>query len=201
MSTDAVGPHGASRRRPPATAVVVVLALSCGVRAPELDPKEHVRGERQRVVQEPLERLWPAVLRALPDEGLQVARADQARGAIATHAVRYTGRDVQKRLAEIGDLARARAAGLQRVSELEVTYYLLLASAGDAGTTLRIRSTIQAIDRSEPIFLGPGIFQVLPHHVDVPSRGIVEHELLHRLVANLFTAEEMLFLLGEPGID
>jgi len=192
-----------SGARPPcATAAVAVLLLSCGgMHAPELDPKEHVRGERQRLVHEPFDRLWPAVLRALPDEGLRVARADQPRGAIATHAVRYTGRDVQRRLAEIGDLSRARAAGLQRVSEIEVTYYVLLAAAGDAGTTLRIRSTIEAIDRSESVFLGPGIFQVLPHHVDVPSRGIVEHELMRRLAANLFTAEEMLFLLGEPGID
>ena len=184
-----------------AVALLVLALLGCGVRAPGLDPSEHVAGERQRVVQEPIERLWPLLLKALPDEGLRVIHADQKRGAIATSPVRITGREVQKRLAEIGDLSRARQAGLERVSELEVRYFLLLASAGGAGTRLRIRSSIDAVDRSDPSFLGPGLFQIVPRHVEVPSRGVVEGELMRRLAANLFTAEEMLFFLGEPGID
>jgi hypothetical protein len=171
------------------------------VRAPELDPKEHVRGERIRIVQEPFDRLWPAVLEALPAEGVRVAHADRARGAIATRAVRYTGPDVHRQLADIADLSRARREGLTRVSELAVTYYLLLAPAGDAGTRLNVRSSIDAIDRSETFFFGPGLFEILPRHFEVPSRGVAERELLRRLVANLFTTEEMLFLLGEPGID
>src|SRR5205814_233815 len=78
---------------------------------------------------------------------------------------------------------------------------LLLAPAGEAGTSLKIRCAIDAIDRSEAIFLGPGVFQVAPRHIDVPSRGVVEHDLMRRLAANLFTAEEMLFMLGELGVD
>src|SRR5437867_11673468 len=119
------------------------------MQGPMLDPQEHVRGEHQRLLREPVAQLWPALLRALSDEGLRVARADRTRGTIATGPVRYGERDVLRRLAEIGDLARARQAGLRRVSELNVTYYLLVASAGDTGTSLRIRSTIQATDRSE----------------------------------------------------
>jgi len=42
---------------------------------------------------------------------------------------------------------------------------------------------------------------VVPRHIDVPSRGVVEHDLMRRLAANLFTAEEMLFMLGELGVD
>jgi len=186
-----------------ALACITLAALAgCGGlrRAPELDPKEHVRGERQRVVQIPFEELWPALLGALPDEGLRVAHADRGRGAIATKPVRMSGRDVPKRLAEIGDLSRARQAGLERVSELEVTYYLLIAGAGEAQTSVRIRSTIDAIDR-EFVSLGPGLFNIVPHRVEVPSRGVVEHDLLRRLVGNIFTTEETLFLLGEPGID
>ena len=180
----------------------VVLLAGCGGlrRAPELDPTEHVRGERQRVVQVPLDQLWPAVLGALPDEGVGIARADRARGAIATRPIRVIGQDANRRLAEIADLSRARQAGLERASELEVTYYLLLASAGEAGTNLRIRSSIDAIDRGISLF-GPGLFDIVPRRVEVPSRGVVELDLLRRLVANLFTTEEMLFLLGEPGID
>jgi hypothetical protein len=181
---------------------VAFILLGCArMQGPMLDPQEHVRGEHQRLLGEPVAQLWPALLRALSDEGLRVARADQARGAIATRPVRYDERDVAKRLAEIGDLARAREAGLRRVSDLNVTYYLLLTPVGDAGTSLRIRSTIQATDRSETMLLGPGLFQVIPRTVEVPSRGVAERELMRHLGASLFTAEEMLFLLGEPGVD
>jgi hypothetical protein len=180
--------------------VLALLVAACGVSGPVLDPDEHVAGERQRLLQEPVDRLWPAILGALPAEGLRIAHQDRARGAIATAPVRITG-DAQRKLAEIGDLGRARQAGLERVSELEIRYVLLLAPAGDAATRIRVRSTIDAIDRNTPAFLGGGLFQIVPRHVEVPSRGIVERDLLRRLAANFFTAEEMLFFLGEPGID
>jgi hypothetical protein len=188
------------RRALPSLALAAVLGCG-GLRGPELDPTEHVRGEHQRILQEPMDLLWPALLQALPGEGLAVAHADRRRGAIATGPMRLSGRDATRRLAEIGDLARARSAGLERVSELRVRYYLLLSAHGDAGTTVRIRSAIEAIDRGDAAFLAPGIFQVLPRHVEVPSRGVVERDLMRRLVAGLFSAEETLLLLGEPGVD
>jgi hypothetical protein len=181
-------------------AIGIVLLASCGVHGPELDPKEHVRGERQRLVQLPFDQLWPAVLGALPDEGLDVAHADHAHGTIATRTVRLSGGEVPKRLAEIGDLSHAHRAGLERVSELEVTYFLLLAGAGTAATNVRIRSSIEAVDR-ELVFFGPALSDLVPRRIEVPSRGVVEQELLRRLVASLFTTEETLFLLGEPGVD
>ena len=180
-------------------ALAVALA-ACGAMRPELDPKEHVRGERRRAIPIPFERFWPMVVAALPTEGVRVTRADAARRAITTAPVRFHGNDAAKRLAEIGDLSRVRRAGLGRVSDLEVTFYLLLAPAGDSGTTLRVRSAIEAIDRGVS-FLGPGIFGVVPRRVEVPSRGVVEQELVRRLAAGMFTVEEMLFLLGEPGVD
>ena len=182
-------------------ALALAVVLGCGGWRPELDPKEHLRGEHTRLVPEPFERLWPAVLHGLEEEGLRVARADRAHGTIATRPVHYAGADLQKKLAEIADLSRARREGMGRVSELQVTYYLLLAPASDAGTSLKIRSAIDAVDRSEALFLGPGVLQVVPRHLEVPSRGVVEHDLMRRLVANLFTAEEMLFVLGELGVD
>jgi hypothetical protein len=182
-------------------ALALVAALGCGGWRPELDPKEHLRGEHVRLVQEPFERLWPAVLRGLEEEGLGVAQASRTRGTIATRPIRYVGAEVQKRLGEIADLSRARREGMARVSELEVTYYLLLAPAGDGGTSLKVRSAIDAVDRSQVAFFGTGISQVVPRHFDVPSRGVVEHDLMRRLVANVFTSEEMLFMLGELGVD
>jgi len=106
---------------------------------------------------------------ALEAEGFQLRRAEQARGFIIT-GYHERSPEVVKKLGEIGDLSAARQAGLGRVSELEVTYQLFLLPA-DEGTRLKITSTIEAIDRSEAIFLGPGILQVIPRRITIPSRG------------------------------
>src|SRR5438876_11076141 len=162
-------------------ALALAVALGCGGWRPELDPKEQLRGAHTRVVQEPFAGLWPAVLHGLEEEGLGVAAADRARGTIATRPVRYAGADLQKKLAEIADLSRARGEGMGRVSELAVTYFLLLAPAGDAGTSLKIRSAIDAVDRSEAIFLGPGFFRVGPPHIELPRAGSVEPDRMRPL--------------------
>ena len=177
-----------------------MLLVACGgLRGPVPDAKEHVRGEHFRLVSEPPDRLWPGVVHALEAEGFQLRRAEQARGFIIT-GYHERSPEVLKKLGEIGDLSAARQAGLGRVSELEVTYQLFLLPA-DEGTRLKITSTIEAIDRSEAIFLGPGILQVIPRRITIPSRGVVERDLMRRLAADLFTAEETLLLLGEPGVD
>jgi len=177
-----------------------MLLVACGgLRGPVPDAKEHVRGEHFRLVSEPPDRLWPGVVHALEAEGFQLRRAEQARGFIIT-GYHERSPEVVKKLGEIGDLSAARQAGLGRVSELEVTYQLFLLPA-DEGTRLKITSTIEAIDRSEAIFLGPGILQVIPRRITIPSRGVVERDLMRRLAADLFTAEETLLLLGEPGVD
>src|SRR2546428_5805172 len=156
-------------------ALALAVALGCGGWRPELGPKEPLRGEHARLVQEPFERLWPAVLHGLEEEGLRVAEADRARGAIATRPVRFAGADVQKKLAEIADLSRARREGMGRVSELDVTYYLLLAPAGEAGARRQIPPPLHARDRREATFLRPRILQGVPHHGAVPPRRVVQH--------------------------
>ena len=186
----------------PLPLVLAALATGCGaLRSPSLDPKVHVRGEHYRVIHEPVDRLWPQVLRGLEAEGLRVARAERAHRTIQTAGRRYTSRDEVRKLGDIADLSAARAAGLARATEYVVTYTLFLLPAGEADTSLKITSTIEAIDRSEALFLGPGVFDVIPRHIEVPSRGVVERDFLRRLAASLFTAEEMLFVFGEPGFD
>ena len=37
--------------------------------------------------------------------------------------------------------------------------------------------------------------------MEVPSRGVVEQELLRRIAGGVYTAEEMLLMLGELGLD
>src|SRR5262249_18339637 len=137
-----------------AVALALVAAGCAAVRGPELDPKEHVRGERHRLLGEPMDRLWPALLDALPAEGLRGADADGGRGTIATATARYDP-GPRARLADVGDLSAARRAGLTHVDELRVTYYLLLAPAGDGSTSVRVRSRIDAVARESAI-LGPG---------------------------------------------
>jgi len=186
----------------PLPLVLAVLATACGaLRSPSLDPKAHVRGEHYRVIHEPADRLWPQVLGGLEAEGLRVARAERAHQTIQTAGRRYTSRDEVRKLGDIADLSAARGAGLGRATEYIVTYTLFLLPAGESDTSLKITSTIETVDRSEVLFLGPGVLDVIPRHIEVPSRGVVERELLRRLAGSLFTAEEMLFVLGEPGFD
>ena len=180
---------------------LAALATSCGpLHRSAPDPKAHVRGEHYRVIHDPVDRLWPQILRGLDEEGLRVARADRAHDTIRTATRRYVGRDELKKLGDVADLSAARGAGLGSATEYTVTYTLFLLPAGEADTSLKITSTIEAIDRSEAILL-PGVFEVIPRHIELPSRGVVERDLLRRLAASLFTAEEMLFVLGEPGFD
>src|SRR2546427_6534351 len=179
---------------------LAALATSCGpLHRSAPDPKAHVRGEHYRVIHEPADRLWRDILRGLEEEGLGVARADRANQTIRTAPRRYTEREDLKKLGDIADLSAARDAGLGRATEYAVTYTLFLLPAGEADTSLKITSTIEAVDRNEAILL-PGVFEVIPRHIELPSRGVVERELLRRLAASLFTAQEMLFGLGEPGL-
>ena len=187
--------------RPALPLVLAALAAGCGpLHGPAPDPKAHVRGEHYRMIHDPVDRLWPQILRALEEEGLRVARADRAHGAIQTGPRRVFGREELKKLGDIADLSAARGAGLGRATEYTVAYTLFLLPAGEADTSLKITSAIEAFDRSQALLL-PGVFEVIPRHIELPSRGVVERDLLRRLAASLFTAEEMLLVLGEPGFD
>jgi hypothetical protein len=42
---------------------------------------------------------------------------------------------------------------------------------------------------------------VIPRRIPIPSRGVLERDLMRRITADLFTAEETLLLLGVPGVD
>lgn len=181
-------------------ALVAALVAGCTVGRAQLDPTETVRGERRRVVQIPFDTLWPTMLHTLPDEGIAIAHADVNRGTITTRSLHYAGAEVPRRLAEVADLSHARQAGFGRASEMEITYFVLVSRAGDGATSLRVRSLIEAIERT-PIVFGPGLFDLVPHRVEVPSRGVVEQELVRRIAVNVYTAEEMLLMLGELGLD
>lgn len=186
--------------RRPLIVALVLGGLGCGAPHPVADPQEHVRGEHHRLIREPADRLWPALLRALDDEGVEVAHADQARGTILTRKVVHTGRDAARRLGDIADLSHAREEGAHGLAEYEIVYQLALLPAPDGATRLKITSAIEAVSRGDTAILG-GVLQTIPHHVELPSRGVAERDLMRRLGSSLFAADEMLLVLGEPGVD
>ena len=175
------------------------LTAAC-VRKAELDPKEHVRGEHHRLLHAPADRVWPAVVAALDADGFKIAAQDRKHGTITTAMASYTTDDAQHRLGDIGDLSALHQEGVTGIRDVRVAYYVLVTPAGE-DTSLRIRSTIVGQEGGAGDIITPGIWQVIPHRVEIPSRGVLERDLMRRLAANLFTAEEMLQLLGEPGVD
>jgi len=178
----------------------VAILAGCGsLRGPAPDAKEHVPGERYRLLPEPPDHLWPVVLNALELDGFRVRRFDAQRRIETSY--RYHGSDVLKRLSELGDLSRARESGLRGISEYIVTYEVFLVPAGESGTSLKVTSAIEAIDRTQSLFLPGGVIEPLARHIDVPSRGTAERELLRRLSDSLYTAEEMFLRVGELGQD
>jgi hypothetical protein len=180
--------------------VVLALTAAACAKKPELDPTEHVRGEHQRVLHAPADRVWPAVVAALDAEGFEIATQDRTSGVIATGLARYETDDRTHRLGDIGDLSELHKEGITGITDVRVAYYVLVTPAGE-DTRLRIRSTIVGQQGGVGPILGQGLGQVVPHRVEIPSRGVVERDLMRRLAANLFAAEEMLQLLGEPGVD
>lgn len=71
----------------------------------------------------------------------------------------------------------------------------------DAETRLDVSTRITAVDRSEAFVVVPGLVQVLPRSFDVPSKGVLERELVDGVGTRLFVAEEMLYYLGVLGRD
>lgn len=183
------------------TLVVLALALAVAcVKKRELDPKEHVPGEHHRLLHAPADRVWPAVVAALDADGFEITSKDRKAGVITTGMARYTTDDRSHRLGDIGDLSSLHKEGVTGIRDIRVAYYVLVTPAGD-DTSLRIRSTIVGQEGGDADIITPGLGQVIPHRVEIPSRGVLERDLMRRLAGNLFTAEEMLQLLGEPGVD
>ena len=178
---------------------VVLLAGCALLRDAPPDPTDHVRGEHYRRLPRPPAELWPALLAQLDAENLAAATTDAGHGLITT-TWQYDGDEVVKRLGEIADLRPARRAGFHTVTDWTVTYHLFLLPAGPSATTLKVTSTIEATDRSQTMLIG-GLAEPFAKTVELPSRGLVERDLVRRLARGVLPAEEMLLVTGEPGVD
>lgn len=194
-------------RSPSAAAAATILTYSitasgCGLGTPTRPPADaFVRGQAQRIIAGSMDSVWPKVFAALEDEGVTIHTFDRKRGIIACRPIRTaSGRhDLLRQLKEIAHVEAPRGR-LRRISEYSVEYTLFLAPV-DAGTSLKIVAGINATDRSQMILLTPGIPQVIPVRVSLPSKGVAERQLLHRIAAVLFSAEEMLYYIDLLGYD
>ncbi len=162
---------------------------------------EFVPGQAHRVIDGAVDRVSPQVLDALRHEGLTVERGHPAGPMIACAPERHPGPPARmlREVREIAELGAARGR-IRQVSDYLVTYTLYLADQ-DGDTALKIVAGIEATDRSQVMAVAPGIVQVVPMRLVLPSRGVVERRLLQRIAAALFSADEMLYYLGDLGYE
>jgi hypothetical protein len=180
---------------------VICVALGCsGTRTPRPAADDFVRGQAYRIIKGSVDRVWRDVMLALGDEGVQIEATDRETGIIACRRTHTGGgRNLIRRVSRIAKL-ETKHRRLRSVSEYSIRYTLFLAPAGE-DTSMKIVAEIDATDRSNVIFVGPGIGQVIPLHLTLPSKGVVERQLFRCIASRLFGAEEMLYYVGDLGYE
>lgn len=147
--------------------------------------------------------VWRALHAAIEnDDRLRAEEEDEKEGTLSAGMRRVADRrpeEFGRELLRIADIEKARRAGLRQVSEYTVEYTVNVGRLTELETRLEITTRITAVDRSEMVFMPPGILQVIPRNFDLPSRGLLEREFVSRVAEHLFLGEEMLYYLGELG--
>jgi hypothetical protein len=180
-------------------AFVVFLAScvpSAGPRLPEVSRRQ------QKLVRASFSDVWRAAHGAIEDTHLRVTEDDEAQGTIRLSMRRRTtsgSEDLARDLMRIAEIDKARRRGLRRLSEYLLDYTVAVARLGDQETRLEVSTRITAIDRSEVIWIPPGVAQVVPRTFEVPSKGILERDLVKEIAERLFLSEEMLYFHGVLG--
>jgi hypothetical protein len=192
--------------RPAAFGMALALLAACTPGAPRIDP-DRPRPPRVRLLRTDLERLWTATLETLEELGVAASRSDRAEGRIETTAQRRllrggpAGREDLRELQRIADLEPARRLGMEGISEYSVEYELRLSAVDERSCRIEASARIWAVDRSEVIVLGPGLYSVVPRRFELASRGVAERELVGAIAERLFTGEEALYFLDQLGRD
>ena len=178
------------------------VAQSCAAaRPPRPAPDEFVRGQMQRIIKGPMDRVWDDTIAVLGQEGTAIDYRNREAGIIACRRIRTKGhgRNLVSHVGRIAELRTARGR-LRSVSEYTVEYTLFLAPSR-ADTSMKIVAEILATDRTSVIILGPGVGQVIPMTLSLPSRGVVERQLFRKIAAHVFSAEEMLHYVDDLGYE
>lgn len=150
--------------------------------------------------------VWNAAVAELEERGYEIDSAAREDGTIEARQLDRVrtmrqAEEIRREVARIADLEAARRRGLTVISELHVQPKLEIADAGERATRLWVTCRIRVIDRSQGMVLAPGIVHVIPQSFELPSKGVVERELLRRIGHRLFLGEEMLYYMGELGRD
>jgi hypothetical protein len=180
--------------------LVLLLVSSCTPSAGPARPE--VSHRQQKLVRADFGEVWRAAHDAIANTNLHVTEDDEAQGTIhlwARKAARSRPDALERELVRIADVEKARRLGLERLSEYLLDYTIAVARLGEQETRLEVSTQITAVDRSEVMMIAPGIVQVIPRTFDVPSKGILERDLVAQIAERLFLSEEMLYTIGALG--
>jgi hypothetical protein len=189
------------RRVPLLGLLLLALLASCMPSAGPARPE--VSHRQQRLLPASFEDVWRAAHAAVEEARLRISDEDEKTGTMHFWFRRTAGArpDVLFReLTRIAETEDARRRGLEVLSEIMVEYELSLARMDDDATRLELSTRIGAIDRSQAMMLGAFV-QVIPRRFDVPSKGVLERDLVLAIGSRLFVAEEMLYDFGLLGRD
>jgi hypothetical protein len=180
---------------------LLLLASGC---LPSAGPERpEVSHRQQRLLRASFHEVWTAAHAAIEETPLRITVDDESDGTM-TLFLRRTARlradELVKELTRIADLSQARSRGLQSLNEYIVEYDLSFTRMEDEATRLEVGTRIAVIDKSEAIMIG-GAITVIPRRFDVPSKGVLEKELVLAIGSRLFVAEEMLYSFGLLGRD
>ena len=180
--------------------LALLLASSCMPSAgPQLPEVSH---RQQKQVRASFGEVWRATHGAIEDTHLRVTEDDETEGTIhlwSRKTARSRPEELERELMRIAEIDEARRRGLERLSEYLLDYTVAVAPLGEQETRLEVSTLITAVDRSEVIMIAPGIAHVIPRTFEVPSKGILERDLVERIAERLFLSEEMLYSLGVLG--
>lgn len=180
--------------------LVVLLASSCMPRAGPTLPE--VSRRQEKLIHASFGDVWRAAHGAIENTHLRVTKDDEAGGTIRLslqRKARSRPEELERELTRVADIDKARRFGLQRLSEYTLDYTVSVARLDEEETRLEVSTQITAVDRSEVIWIAPGIAQAIPRMFDVPSKGILERDLVAQIAEHLFLSEEMLYFLGALG--
>jgi hypothetical protein len=157
---------------------------------------------QQKLLQAPYDEVWKAAHAAVDEAQWSVTDADEAEGEIRASLRRRSrsGEGLERELARVADLGKARQLGLGPLAEYVVMYTIEVRRAEEDRTGLDVSTEIVAVDQ-QVVLLPPGILHAIPRNFPVPSKGVLERQLVERIAEHLLLSEEMLYSLGVLGRD
>jgi hypothetical protein len=167
-----------------------------------LPERPEISRRQQKLVRADFGEVWRAAHDAVANTHLRVTEDDEAEGTLhlwTRKTARGRSDTLERELVRIADVEKARRLGLRRLSEYTLDYTVAITRLGEEETRLEVSTRITAVDRSEVMMIAPGIAQVIPRTFDVPSKGVLERDLVSQIAEYLFLSEEMLYTIGALG--